>query len=174
LSRLAGAIAAVALCALAAGCGFELRGEPTVGLRSIELAGSVPSTVIADIKRILATGTTRVVASDKDAEAILRVTAESREKLVHTITGTGRVYDFQLRLLVTFELDVPGRGEPVIAPTEVVTTRLITYNEAAPTAKEAEERLLYQDMQTELASRILRQVAVARRETPAAFAPPPQ
>ena len=36
--------------------------------------------------------------------------------------------------------------------------------EAAPIAKEAEEQLLFKDMQLELADRILRQVAIARRD----------
>lgn len=159
--------AAVAF-ALAA-CGFELRGEPGVGLRTIFVASNVPSTVLADVRRILATGPTKIVANQKDAEASLTILAESREKTVHTITGSGRVYEFQLRLTVSFELLIPGREEPVIAPSELTTTRLITYSESAPTAKEAEEQLLYKDMQADLAGRILRQVAVARRESAPAF-----
>jgi LPS-assembly lipoprotein len=109
------------------------------------------------------------VGSEKEEEATLRLLRESRDKVVHTITGSGRVYDFQLRLAVTYQLTVPGREEPIIPPTEVATTRLITYSEAAPTAKEAEEVLLYKDMQADLAGRILRQIAVARRESAAAF-----
>jgi LPS-assembly lipoprotein len=161
----------MALLAFLAACGFQLRGEPTVGLHTLYVSSAVPSTVVTEIRRILATGPTKVVATEKDAEASLRILAESREKVVHTITGSGRVYEFQLRLAATYQLAVPGREEPVIAPSEVVTTRLITYSEAAPTAKEAEEQLLYKDMQTEIASRILRQVAVARREMAPAFAP---
>jgi LPS-assembly lipoprotein len=157
-----------ALLVLAA-CGFELRGEPTVGLRTLYVASAVPSSVLVDIRRILATGRTRIMPAEAGAEASLRVLGESREKTVHTITGSGRVYEFQLRLAVSYQLTVPGREEPVIAPSEVSTTRLITYSEAAPTAKEAEEQLLYKDMQADLAGRILRQVAVARRESAGAF-----
>ena len=157
------------LAVLLAACGFELRGEPSVGLRTIFVASNVPSTVLADVRRILATGPTKIVANEKDAEASLTILAESREKTVHTITGSGRVYEFQLRLTVSFQLAIPGREEPLIAPSELTTSRLITYSEAAPTAKEAEERLLYKDMQADLAGRILRQVAVARRESAAAF-----
>jgi LPS-assembly lipoprotein len=172
LSERLRARATLLACALVLGaCGFELRGEASVGLHTIALSGAVPSLVIGDIRRILVTGPTRVVANEKDAEASLRVLGESRDKAVHTITGTGRVYDYQLRLVVTYQLTVPGREEPLIAPTMASTTRLITYNEAAPTAKEAEEGLLYADMQADLAGRILRQVALARRENPAAFEP---
>jgi LPS-assembly lipoprotein len=156
---------------LLAACGFELRGEPTVGLRTLYVSSAVPSTVVTDIRHILATSPTKVVATEKEGEASLRILGESREKTVHTITSSGRVYEFQLRLAASYQLAVPGREEPVIVPTEVVTTRLITYSEAAPTAKEAEEQLLYKDMQAEIAGRILRQVAVARREMTPAFAP---
>jgi outer membrane lipopolysaccharide assembly protein LptE/RlpB len=41
---------------------------------------------------------------------------------------------------------------------------VITYSETAPIAKEAEEQLLYKDMQVELAGRILRQIALAQRD----------
>ena len=57
-----------------------------------------------------------------------------------------------------------SREVPVIAPTEAIARRLITYSEAAPIAKENEEQLLFRDMQLELADRILRQVAIARRD----------
>ncbi len=163
--------AVVALCLFLAACGFELRGEPTFGLHTLYVSSAVPSTVAAEIHHILATGPTKVVANEKDGEASLRILGESREKTVRTITSSGRVYEFQLRLAVSYQLAVPGREEPVIPPSEVITTRLITYSEAAPTAKEAEEQLLYKDMQAEIASRILRQVAVARREMAPAFAP---
>ena len=161
--------AAVAL--LLAACGFELRGEPSVGLHTLYVTANGPSQVAVEIRRVLASGPTRLVGSEKEAEATLRILAESREKSVHTITASGRVYEFRLRLAVNYELTVPGREEPVIAPGEVATTRLITYSEAAPTAKEAEEQLLYKDMQADLAGRILRQVAVARSESAPAFAP---
>ncbi|HET9471315.1 MAG TPA: LPS assembly lipoprotein LptE, partial [Usitatibacter sp.] len=108
---------------LLAACGFELRGEPTMGLRTLYVSSAVPSSVLTDIRRILATGRTRIVPSEAGAEAGLRILGETREKTVHTITGSGRVYEFQLRLAVSYQLTVPGREEPVIAPSEVSTTR---------------------------------------------------
>jgi LPS-assembly lipoprotein len=148
---------------LAGACGFELRGEAATGLKSLFLSTAAPSAVATGIRHILATGPTRLLPSEAGAEAHLAILGEAREKTVHTITGTGRVYDFQLRLIVRYQLTVPGREEPVIAPSEVSTTRLITYSEAAPTAKEVEEQLLYKDMEADLAGRILRQVAIAKR-----------
>lgn len=149
---------------LLSACGFQLRGDPEVGIRKLYTSSVGPSAVHQDLRRALATGPTRLVATPVEAEAHLRILTEVREKNVYTITGTGRVYEFQLRLAVRFELLIPGRDEPVIPSTEVETRRLVTYNPAAPTAKEAEEQLLFKDMQLDLARQILRQVAAARGE----------
>lgn len=132
-----------------------------MGLKTLFVPGGG---VAQEIRRTLASGPTRVVNTAAEGEAQLRIITEVRDKTVHTITGTGRVYEFELRLGVRYELVVPGREIAVIAPTEITARRLITYSEAAPTAKEAEELLLFKDMQVEIADRILRQVAIARRD----------
>jgi LPS-assembly lipoprotein len=148
---------------LLAGCGFQLRGEAAVGYKTLQVSAVGPSQVAPEIRRTLATGPTRVVNNTKDAEAQLRILQETRDKIVATITGTGTVYEYELRLAVRYELLVPGRELPLIAPTETTAKRLITYSASAPTAKEVEEQLLFKDMQAELAGRVLRQIAVARR-----------
>jgi LPS-assembly lipoprotein len=149
---------------LAASCGFQLRGDPSMGLKSLHLATVGASGVSTEIRRMLAIGPTQLVPTAKDAQANLRILGEGREKSVYTITGAGRVYEFQLRLAVRYELVVPGRELPVIAATEIEARRVITYSETAPIAKEAEEQLLYKDMQAEIAARILRQVSLAQRD----------
>jgi LPS-assembly lipoprotein len=149
---------------LLSACGFQLRGDPEVGLRKLYISAVGPSAVLIDIRRTLATGPTRLVTTPVEAEAQLRILYEAREKSVFTITGAGRVFEFQLKLIVRYELLVPGREEPVIRPTEIETRRLITYSESAPTAKEAEEQLLFKDMQLDLTRQILRHVAAMKRD----------
>ena len=148
---------------LVASCGFHLRGEPEAGVRKLFISAAVPSAVQADIRRTLATGPTRLVTTAPEAEAELRILYENRDKTVYTVTGAGRVYEYQLRLVVRYELVVPGREEPVIAPIDIETRRLVTYSPTAPTAKEAEEQLHYKNMQLELAQSILRNVAAMTR-----------
>jgi hypothetical protein len=114
------AFAGVAIAALlATSCGFQLRGDPSMGLKSLHVATVGSSGVSTEIKRLLATGPTKLVPTAKDAQANLRILGEGREKSVYTITGAGRVYEFQLRLAVRYELVVPGRELPVIATTEI-------------------------------------------------------
>ena len=155
------AFAGMTTAFLLSACGFQLRGDPAVGIKTLFVPGGG---VAQEIRRTLASGPTRVVTSATGAEAHLRIIAEVRDKSIHTITGTGRVYEFELRLAVRYELLVPGREDPVIAPVEAAARRIITYSEVAPIAKEAEELLLFKDMQAEIADRILRQVAIARRD----------
>ncbi|MFZ3323278.1 MAG: LPS assembly lipoprotein LptE [Usitatibacter sp.] len=149
---------------LLASCGFQLRGDPEVGIKKLYISSVGPSQVQADIKRLLATGPTRIVLTAPEAQAHLHILSETREKVVSTVTGEGRVYEFQLRLAVRYELLVPGREDPVIAPTELATRRLITYSQNAPTAKDTEEQLLYKDMQKDLARQILLHVAATKAE----------
>ena len=156
--------AAIAISFLVLGlasCGFQLRGEPATGLRTLHVPGGG---VAQEIRRTLAGSPTRVLPTPEGAEAVLQILAENRDKTVNTITGAGRVYEHALTLRVRYQMTVQGRELPVIPPTETVSRRLLTYSEAAPIAKEAEEQLLFKDMQLELADRILRQVAVARRD----------
>jgi LPS-assembly lipoprotein len=160
LSRLIIIAAALALSS----CGFQLRGDPVVGIKALYVSTVAPAGVAADIRRSLARSPTRVVTTLKDAEAQLHILAEVRDKQVFTITGTGTVYEFQLRLTVRYEMTIPGRELPVISPTNAEARRTITYSAAAPIAKEAEEQLLFKDMQLELANRILRQITIARRD----------
>ena len=149
---------------LLSACGFQLRGDPAVGLTSLQVTTVVPSGTATEIRRSLAASSSRKAAPADPSATNLRVLSEGRDKQVYTITSSGRVYEFQLRLVVRYEVLVPGRDAPLIEPTEVEARRVITYSETAPIAKEAEEQLLFRDMQLELAGRILRQIALAQRD----------
>jgi LPS-assembly lipoprotein len=152
-----------ALAFLLASCGFTLRGDADTGLKTLYVSSDSPSQVAVEAKRSLATSTTRVVKAASEAEAHLRVTGENREKTIFTITGAGRVYEYQLRLLVTYVVTVPGKEAPLIPSTEIDIRRVVTYSETAPVAKEAEEALLYRDMVTEATGQVLRRIAAVHR-----------
>ena len=156
------ALAGVTL--LLASCGFQLRGDAAAGIKSLSVTQVGGSQVAAEIRRTLSIGPTRLVPVPTEAEAHLRILREAREKSIFTLTGQGRVYEFQLRLVVQYQLTVPKIEDPVIAPMEIEARRLITYVESAPIAKEAEEELLFKDMQVDLARQILRHIAIVKRD----------
>ena len=71
----------------------------------------------------------------------------------------------RLRIRVRFGLRTP-QGLTLIAPTEIVQQRDISFNESAVLAKEAEEGLLYRDMQSDIVQQLLRRLAAVKSLTP--------
>jgi LPS-assembly lipoprotein len=88
----------------------------------------------------------------------LEVITDQREKAVAGLNAAGQVREFQLRLRLKFRLR-SKEGRDLIEDTELLSTRDISFNETAVLAKEAEEQLLYRDMQGDLVQQLLRRLA---------------
>jgi len=143
------AFAAVVTTALG-GCGFQLRGAQTLPIDTLFLALPVNSPLGAEITRVVRSSTNAKVVSDrKQAQAILELLGEAREREVLSINAQGRAREYQLRLLSTFRVTDPN-GIDLIAPTTLTARRDVSFNESELLAKESEEALLYRDMQSDL------------------------
>ena len=150
---------------LLAGCGFKLRGTAEVPFQTLYIPGSAGG-IALDLKRNIQAGTdARVVDDAKQAEAILEFTEEAREKDILSLTGTGRVREFQLRYRVGFRVH-DGRGGQYVPQSTIQLTRDVTFNDAEVLAKEAEEQLLFRDMQSDMVQQIMRRLAAAERLKP--------
>jgi len=149
--------------ALLVGCGFELRRAPELRFRTMQLAGFKPGSPLADeLKRsIAASTTTRVVESAAQAQVILEALTDAREKSVVASTGAGQVREVQLRARLNFRLRTAA-GKELIAPTEIVLSRDMSYSETAALAKEHEEAFLYRTMQSDIVAQLLRRLAAVR------------
>lgn len=146
---------------LLSACGFQLRGEATMGLKSLHVAAEAPSSVATEVRRRLSGTPVKLETDARKAEVQLRILSESTDKTIQTLTGAGRVFDYVLRLTVGFRA-ADAAGNPLVEPTTIEVRRIISYSETAPLAKEAEELLLYEDMRQEAAEQILRRLAVLR------------
>lgn len=156
---------ALALALALAGCGFQLRGTADLPFDTVYVPGAT-SGVALDIKRNIQSGThTRVVDDVKSAEAVLQFLQEVREKHILSLTGTGRVREFQLRYRVGFRLH-DGKGGEFLPANTIELTRDVTYNDAEVLAKETEEQLLYRDMQFDMVQLVMRRLAAAQRPKP--------
>jgi LPS-assembly lipoprotein len=71
------------------------------------------------------------------------------------------VREFQLRIRLKFRVR-GAQGQELVVPTELVQQRDISFNESAVLAKEAEEVLLYRDMQSDIVQQLLRRLAAVR------------
>jgi LPS-assembly lipoprotein len=147
---------------LLAGCGFELRRAPRFAFSTIALAGFRPMSPLADeLKRSIATSeTTRVVEAAQQAQVVLQALADARERSVVASTATGQVREITLRTRFNFRLHTPA-GKELIAPTEIVLSRDMSYNESAALAQEQEEALLFRGMQSDIVAQVMRRLAAA-------------
>jgi len=153
-------IAAAALCACLAACGFQLRGQATLPYDTLYVPGNSP--LVVELKRNVAAGTnSKLVANEKDAQAILGFTHEAREKVILSFNTSGLVREYQLRYRVGFRL-YDAKGRTYIPPNEIQLTRDVSFNEGQVLAKEAEDALLYRDMQTDMVQQILRRLVATR------------
>ena len=152
---------------LAAGCGFRLRGTAEVPFTTLYLPNANTGLAL-DLKRNVLAGTNaRVVDDPKGADALLAFTEEAREKEILSLTGTGRVREFQLRYRVSFRVH-DGKGANYVPQSTIQLTRDVTFNDAEILAKEAEEQLLFRDMQADMVQQIMRRLAAAKPPKPAA------
>ncbi|HWV91916.1 MAG TPA: LPS assembly lipoprotein LptE [Burkholderiales bacterium] len=152
---------------LLAGCGFRLRGTAEVPFETLYLPGAT-SGIALDLKRYIQAGTNaRVVDDAAKADAIMQFTEEGRLKEVLSLTGTGKVREFQLRYRVGFRVH-DGKGTDFVPQSLIQLTRDVTFNDAEILAKEQEEQILFRDMQTDMVQQILRRLAAAKRQKPAA------
>jgi LPS-assembly lipoprotein len=157
----------LAALVLLAGCGFKLLGTADVPFQTLYIPGSSGG-IALDLKRNIQAGTAaRVIDDAKQADAILEFSEESREKDILSLTGTGRVREFQLRYRVGWRVH-DGRGGTYVPQNTIQLTRDVTFNDAEVLAKEAEEQLLFRDMQTDMVQQIMRRLAAAERLKPKA------
>jgi LPS-assembly lipoprotein len=147
---------------LLAGCGFQLRQAPHFAFSSIYIGAG--SSLAVELKRTIASnGNVAVVATGplEKAQVVLDMLGDQREKVVVGLNASGQVREFQLRTRVRFKLRTP-QGKELIPETELLQQRDISFNESAALAKEAEENLLYRDMQTDIVQQLMRRLAAVK------------
>ena len=144
------------------GCGFKLRGSFNYAFKTLFSGFVDNSTLGNEFKRVLAAdGAVALVKEAEKAQVVLDVISEQREKAVVGITSSGQVREFQLRIRLKFKLRTPT-GKEILPETELLVQRDISFNESAVLAKEAEEGLLYRDMQTEMVQQLLRRLSAVK------------
>ena len=145
-----------------AGCGFALRKAPNFAFKSLFSPFAESSLLGTEFKRSLeAGGNVRVISDVRQidqADVILDVLQDQREKTVVAFNASGQVREFQLRIRFRFKLR-SAKGKDLIAVTEIVQRRDISFNESAVLAKETEEGLLYREMQSDIIQQIMRHLA---------------
>lgn len=162
--RVSAWLCCAALLALA-GCGFALRQPVNFAFSSIYASVGPTSPLGAELKRqLVAAGNVELITDTgrlQEAQVVLDVAPEQRIKTVVGLGATGQVREFQLRLVLKFRLRTP-QGKELIPETELTQQRALSYDEVFALAKEAEEALLYRNMQSDMVQQILRRLAAVK------------
>ena len=155
-------IAALALsCALAA-CGFHIRGDMPLPFATLAIVGGEGSSLVVDLKRTLrGNAKVNIVEKPEQAEATLYIITNQNDKSILTLSGGGRVREFQLTQKVVFRV-ANVAGAEWLPTSEINVRRDFSYNDTQALAKENEERLLLADMQVDVVQQLLRRLSLAK------------
>ncbi|QTD45815.1 LPS assembly lipoprotein LptE [Ottowia testudinis] len=163
--RLLRAAAATLAAPLLAACGFQLRQAPQFAFKTIVLA--MPATALAVELRRQLEGAERVrvllpgAAGADQADVILESPGEQRERTVVSVTATGEVREFQLRIRLRFRLRTP-EGRELLPMSEIQRQIDQSYSESAALSKEQEALMLYQNMQSDVVQQLMRRLATIK------------
>ncbi|MCH9639550.1 MAG: hypothetical protein K0U40_08665 [Betaproteobacteria bacterium] len=151
------------LCLLAA-CGFKLRGQiSTLPFESLYVSAPVGHTIGPDLERaITASTTTKLVKNAEEAEAVLQVLGAVNERNILSLSGGGRVREFQLIFRVRTRL-VDNQGKEIVPASDISLLRILPFLDAQILAKEAEEKMLYRDMQADAVQQIIWRLSAIKK-----------
>lgn len=162
---------ALLLAAMLGACGFQLRGAYALPFSTMSISLADSTELYAQIRRNVEAGSaTRVVATAMQAEANLIVLGDAPQKNILSLSAAGRVREFELVRTFSFRL-TDKAGVDLIPTSRIVMRRELTFNDEQVLAKEAEEVLLWRDMQNDLVMQLMRRLAAAKPVVAAAVAP---
>lgn len=146
-------------CLLLTACGFQLRGSYSLPYDSIYVALPDTNPLRLALKRSIEVSTpTRIVDDPKGAQAVLKVISDEPAKNILSISSAGRVAEYQLVRTFTFRLE-DGEGRELLPTGSIVIRRDETFSDAAVLSKEAEEALLWRDIQADLVQQLQRRLS---------------
>ncbi|MDX9715952.1 MAG: LPS assembly lipoprotein LptE [Thauera sp.] len=144
---------------LLSGCGFQLRGPQALSFATLHINAAAQSELGASLRRLVATsGTTRIMEEAEQADARLQILSSDRGREILSLTGAGKVREYQLTQTLRFQL-LDKAGKALIPPTSISARREYTFDDSQVLGKEQEEDLLYRDMQNDLVQQMMRRLA---------------
>ncbi len=142
------------------GCGFKLRGSQIFTFSSLAILPNPGGPLALELRRSFGSAV-QVLPQEApltQAQVVLDILQELREKTVVGTNSSGQVREFQLRVRLKFKVRTP-QGRELLPETEIFQQRDLSFNESAVLAKDAEEALLYRDMQSDLVQQLLRRLS---------------
>lgn len=145
--------------ALVTGCGFKLRGSQALPFATIYVGADPNSQFGAALRRhIAASGTTTTVEDADAADARLEVLRTSRTRDILSLSGEGKVREYQLNQSIVFRV-LDRSGLELLPATSIAARREYNFDDSQVIAKEQEEALLWRDMESDMLQQLMRRIA---------------
>ena len=149
------------------GCGFHLRGTGQISAQLGMLHVTAINAYGELVQKLESALTRSGVSIERDksvAPYSLRIIGEKNTRRAATTTSRITVAEYELRLLVEFQLENLD-GDLIIPPSSLVTERVYALDQANLVGSNDEEELLKEEMQDEIVDKIIRRVEAVTRNT---------
>ena|SRR3954451_24601468 len=146
------------LCVALTSCGFQLRGQASLPFDTLFISFPAGHPIGTDLRRLVTAGTkTRIVEDAKSAQATLEIISIANHREIMSVSGGGRVREFELRYTISFRL-IDSKGTELIPTNEIALLRIMPFTDQQVVAKEGEEAMLVREMQSDSAAQIVRRM----------------
>jgi len=143
-------------------CGFHLRGNEGMPFKTLYIDAFNPSSrLISDLRRKLEAKKIVLVSSAEQAEVVLNIVSEVSNTQILTLSGSGRVSEFQLNYGVSLRA-YDLKQQDWLRAEEIAMHRNYSYEDTQILAKGAEEALLYKNMRVDMVQQIIRRLSRAK------------
>ncbi len=158
-------IIAILLVISLTACGFQLRGSYSLPWDTLYLGLPENSELYFQIKRgIEASSQTRVITDAKEAQASLVILGNTQVKSILSLSGKGLVREYQLTRTFVYKIQDAG-GKELVPANQIILQRAMTFDDAYIFAKEAEEGMIWKEMQEDMVLQLLRRLAAIKQKT---------
>ena len=146
-------------------CGFHLRGsqlqDMAFAFKSLYLKAPAETQFVTDLRIALNANKVALTPTADTAELVLEVVSEQTNKNILSLSGSGRVQEYQLIYRVSLRA-YDNKQNDWLPPDEIMLTRILAYDDAQILAKEQEEAQLYRDMRADAVGQAIRRLNRAK------------
>ncbi|NKB36136.1 MAG: hypothetical protein GKR93_03060 [Gammaproteobacteria bacterium] len=142
-------------------CGFHLRGsqqKSSVAVSKVYLINAGATTVIREVRSLIASAGAEVVSSRANAEFVLRLDREFYDQTVLSVSAdTGKVEQYQVTVSVYMNLE-DAAGKALVSSEEIRLAKDYTFDEDAVLGKIEEENVIRNELAKDAAAQVIREL----------------
>jgi LPS-assembly lipoprotein len=148
-----------------AACGFHLRGsnlkDVTFAFKSLYLKAPGETPFVTDLRRVLTSNKVTLTTNPDQADLVLEVVSEQTVKQILSLSGAGRVQEYQLSYRVSLRA-YDNKQTDWLPADEISLSRILPWDDTQVLSKEQEEASLYKDMRSDAVAQAVRRLNRAK------------